>query len=422
MSSFIKKTSVLALTLISVITCSSWSQTSLVWGRQYGTNQQEYARNHVTDRNGNLYIAGNTKGVMQDKNAGKTDGFLTKIDTSGNIVWSRQFGSPEDEEVQWSAIDTKGNVYIVGSTTGVLGDKKAGKEDIFLIKYSPSGKMMWTKQFGSDSTDVAQGIFVGTNGFIYLTGATMGVLGTSGSGSQDAFIMKLDYNGTLVFVKQFGTPAPDMCSAITGDNKGNIYVAGSTFGELGAGNKGFMDGFIGQFTDKGALVKYTQFGSEGFDIPTSIVLDHEKNIYIGGSTSGNLSGQQKGEGDCFVLKFKPTGELLWKDQFGTEKHDGVKGLYLNQEKSGNILVSGVQGLPPAHAFIRMYKNDGSLLWEKRIIQEGDNRDASGKSVSTDNKGYIYHLGLTSSGLFGKLIGVDDFYLVKLKPDNAVLLR
>ena len=422
MNCILKKTSALVLLLMLVITFSSRSQTRLIWGRQYGTNQEEYVRNHVVDKSGNLFIAGNTRGVLRDKNAGKTDGFLTKIDSSGNVVWSRQFGSESDEDVQWSAIDTKSNVYIVGSTTGVLGDKNYGKEDIFLVKYSPEGKKIWAKQFGSDSADVAPGIFVDTKGFIYLTGATMGVLGKSGSGSQDAFIMKLDNNGASMFVQQFGTPAPDMCSAITGDNMGNIFVAGSTFGELRSVSKGFMDGFTGQFTENGSLVKFTQFGSEGFDITTSIILDNEKNIYIGGSTSGNLSGEQKGEGDCFVLKFNPGGELLWKDQFGTEKHDGVKGLYFNDAISENILVSGVQNLPPAHAFIRMYKKDGTMLWEESIIQQGDNRDASGKSVSIGNNGYIYHLGLTSSGLFGKLIGVDDFYLVKLKPENTFLSR
>jgi len=406
------------VTLVMGITYTCWSQPGLIWGKQYGTNKEEYARNHVTDKKGNIYISGNTQGVMQDQNFGNNDGFVTKIDSSGHLVWSRQFGSAGNEDVQWSAIDAKGNIFVVGSTTGVLGEKHMGKEDIFLVKYSPEGNKIWTKQFGTDSTDIGLGIFADAKGFIYLAGATMGTLGKASSGSQDAFIMKLDNNGVPVFVQQFGTAAPDMCSAITGDDAGNIYVTGSTFGELGAANKGFMDGFVGQFSEKGDLVKYTQFGSEGFDIPTGILLDNDKSIYVAGSTSGNLSGQQKGEGDCFLLKLKPTGEVSWKDQFGTEKHDGVKGLCFNPQIPGNILVSGVQNLPPAHAFIRMYRKDGTLLWEKSIIQQGDIRDASGKSVSMDNKGYIYHMGLTSSGLYGELIGVSDFYLVKFKPDNA----
>ncbi len=412
------KIKIIIFGVMLALTINSQAQTSFIRGRQYGTDKAEYARNHVPDRDGNLYVSGNTKGIMDDKNFGNNDGYITKIDSSGNTIWARQYGSDGDEDIQWSAIDDKGFIYITGTTTGILGDRNFGKTDFFLVKFSSGGKKIWTKQFGSDSTDIATGIFADSKGYIYLTGSTLGVLGKSTSGDQDAFIMKLDNNGIPIFTNQFGTISRDGGSAITGDNNGNIYVCGSTFGDIGSTNNGFMDGFVGQFTENGLLTKYTQFGSEGFDIPTSILLDNYKNIYVGGTTSGNFASQQKGEGDCFLVKLNLKGDLLWKDQFGTNKHDGVKGLAFNQEISENILVSGILNLPPARAFIRMYKKDGSLMWEKSMIAEGDNRDASGKDISIDNKGYIYHLGLTSSSLYGNLIGVDDFYLVKLKLDNT----
>lgn len=413
-----RKLTIIVVGILLVMTINSHAQTNLSWGRQYGTEKEEYARNHVTDQYGNLYVSGNTKGIMNEQHFGNNDGFIAKIDSSGNSIWTRQFGSAGDEDIQWSVIDSKGFVYVTGVTTGISGKKNFGKEDFFLAKYSPQGDKIWIKQFGSDSTDKALGIFADSNGYIYLTGATMGTLGKSSYGSQDAFILKLDDNGIPVYIQQFGTAAPDAGLAITGDNNGNLFVAGSSFGDMGKANKGFMDGFVGQFTDNGSLIKYTQFGCEGFDIPTSILLDKEKNIYIGGTTSGNYASQQKGEGDCFLLKFSSKGDLLWKDQFGTDKHDGVKGLAINQEISDNILVSGLLNLPPAHAFIRMYKKDGALLWEKKLIEEGDNRDASGKDISIDNKGFIYHLGLTGSSLYGNQIGDNDFYLVKLKLDST----
>jgi hypothetical protein len=404
--------------IILAININSEAQTSFIMGRQYGTTEAEYARNHVADRNGNLYVSGNTKGIMDDKNFGNYDGYITKLDSTGNTIWTKQFGSDGIEDIQWSAIDNKGNIFVTGTTTGSLGDSNFGQTDFFLVKFSSEGKKIWTKQFGSDSTDIATGIFADYKGYIYLTGSTLGVLGKSTSGDQDAFMMKLDSTGIPVYTIQFGTTSRDGCSAITGDNFGNLYVCGSTFGNIGSTNNGFMDGFVGQFTEDGILTKCTQFGSEGFEIPTSILSDNEKNIYVGGSTSGNFASEQKGEGDCFLVKLNLRGDLLWKDQFGTNKHDGIKGLAFNAEISDNILVSGILNLPPAHAFIRMYKKDGSFLWEKSLIAEGDNRDASGKDISIDNKGYIYHLGLTSSSLYGNLIGVDDFYLVKLKLDNT----
>ena len=408
------------LVLLAVMSNYTQSQTTIVWGKQFGTDKEEYARNHIVDKAGNTYVSGNTQGIMSEKNFGKNDGFIIKIDNLGNTVWSKQFGSAEDEDIQWSAMDSKSYIYIVGTTTGALDTKNFGKEDFYVVKYSPDGQKIWTKQFGSDSTDLATGIFVSKEGSIYVTGSTMGKMGKSTYGNQDAFIMKLNKDGAPIYINQFGTPEHDGGNAITGDNSGNLFVVGITFGKLGLENKGFMDFFVGHITDKDTIIKFNQFGSEGFDIPTSILLDDEKNIYVGGTTSGNFDGQQLGEGDCFLTKISKEGALIWNKQFGTEKHDGIKGMAFNPKISDNILVSGLQNLPPALAFVRMYKKDGSLLWEKNLITDGSNTDASGKDVSIDNKGIICHLGLTASNLFGTLIGVTDFYLVKMKLDKSFL--
>jgi hypothetical protein len=408
----------LIVVLMAGISDYSQSQTTTAWEKQFGTNKEEYVRNHIVDRSGNIYVSGNTQGTMSEINFGKTDGFIAKINRSGKMLWLKQFGSPEDEDVQWSATDSKANVYIVGTTTGVLDTKNFGKEDFFVVKYSPNGKKLWTKQFGSDSSDKATGICVSKEGYVYVTGSTMGKMGKSSHGNQDAFVMKLNKDGVPLYINQFGTPAYDGCNAITSDNYGSMFVVGTTFGKLGAENKGLIDYFIGQFTNKDTTLKYIQFGSEGFDIPTSILLDDEKNIYIGGTTSGNFACPQMGEGDCFLTKISKEGTLIWNKQFGTEKHDGIKGLAFNPKISDHILVSGLQNLPPAHAFVRMYKKDGNLLWEKNLIANGSKDDASGKDVSIDNKGNICHLGLTASNLFGTLIGVTDFYLIKMKLDYS----
>jgi hypothetical protein len=68
----------------------------------------------------------------------------------------------------------------------------------------------------------------------------------------------------------------------------------------------------------------------------------------------------------------------------------------------------------------MYKKDGNLLWEKKLTPEGSDKDTSGKDVSIDNTGNIYHIGLTASDLFGIKIGITDFYIVKMKMDKSFL--
>ncbi len=393
------------------------SQTNFIWGKQFGSDKEEYAMNHLIDQNGNIYVAGKTSGIMDGKNYGRNDGFLTKIDSLGNTIWTRQFGSDEEEDILWSAVDNAGCIYITGSTSGILNNKKFGKEDIFVVKYNPQGEMEWVRQFGTDSTDIARGISADNKGFIYVTGETGGKLGQNSYGKTDCFIMKLDIAGNQLFISQFGTPADDCSYAITEGIDSDIYICGTTWGDMAGKNKGVFDGFTGQFNEKGDIIKYNQFGSEGFDIAMIIRVDNEKNIYIGGSTSGNFGCQQIGEGDCFLLKINEKGDILWNNQFGTKNHDGVRGIDFSCKMPYNIVISGILNLPPAQGFIRMYKKDGNFLWERKFTAAGKNLGTSGKDVSFDMKGNLYHIGLTGANLFGTLIGVSDVYLVKLGLDQ-----
>ena len=405
------KRTILAILILCLATNYANSQTNFKWGKLFGSQKDEYVLNHLIDLNGNIYVAGKTTGVIESINFGKNDGFLTKIDSSGNILWARQFGTPGEEDVQWCAMDNLGGIYLTGSTTGDLAGKNSGKEDIFVMKYDTEGKMLWSKQFGTDSTDIARSIYVNKKGGIYITGDTRGKLGKSAAGSNDCFIIKLDTNGNQLFITQFGTTKDDSGYCITGGKGSDILVCGITWGDLSGKNKGFIDSFTGQFTENGELVKYNQFGSDGFDIAEVVRMDDENNIYVGGSTSGNFGASQAGEGDCFLLKLNEKGEIVWNNQFGTSKHDGLRSIFFNPTISDNMLVSGIMNLPPSNAFIRMYSKDGKMLWEKQFM------GSSGKSVTLDNQGNIYHVGLTANNLFGNLIGQHNYFVVKFGLDN-----
>lgn len=388
-------------------------QTNFVWGKQFGSFEEDYTLNHVVDKDGNIYVAGKTKGSLDGQNQGENDGYITKIDSLSNTVWTKQFGTSRNDDVQWSAIDEKGCVYITGITPGSMEGQNKGKEDIFVVKYNPDGKLAWTRQFGTDSTDMALGIYADKKGGIYIAGGTMGILGAKSFGSMDGFILKLTETGERIFVSQFGTSGNDNAVGISGNGK-SVFVAGTTWGDLGGKNLGMIDAFAGIFSEDGKPVRFIQFGTDGFDVGLQINADAENNLYVGGSTSGNLELDQLGEGDCFVTKINSGGEVEWSRQFGTPNHDGVRGVEINSKISGNILVSGVMNLPPAKTFLRMYDPKGNLLWEKIFL------GASGKDASLANNGNIYLLALTGENIFGKLIGVTDVILVKIKLDKCFM--
>jgi hypothetical protein len=407
------------LTVILFVVVSSnvsFSQSKMIWGKQYGSDKEEYVMNQVVDSRGYIYVPGKTTGSMEGVNAGMNDGFIMKIDGDGNTLWTRQFGSSGDDDVQWSATDESDCIYLTGFTTGNLEGKNYGKEDIFVVKYNSSGDLLWKKQIGTDSTDMGKGIYADGKGFIYVTGVTNGKLGKQLYGKSDGFVIKLDKDGNFLFTYQFGTAGDDFSNSITGA-KGYLYVCGETSDDLAAKNKGFLDLFGGKLKDTGELISLFQSGSEGFDIPMDMKVDNDGQIFIAGTTSGNWGCQQIGEGDCFIAAFENSGKLKWINQFGTNSHDGVRSIALSDNLPDRILVSGLIHLPPANAFIKVIGKDGKNISEKQIIEDGKDGDASGKCVNMDNKGNIYHVGLTGYDLFGKLIGGHDFYMVKFKMDS-----
>lgn len=412
---FNKKILVLLMAFIFITNFAN-SQTKFVYGKTLGSDKDDYVMNYVIDVRGNLFIAGKTTGTISSANLGKNDGFLTKVDSTGKVMWTKQFGTPEDEDIQWCAIDKSANIYITGSTTGNLGANNNGKEDVFIAKYDSDGNMLWTKQFGTSETDVARGIFADNNGFVYATGNTGGKFGKEEFGKSDSFILKLDKDGNKIFTNQFGTSGDDNGYCITAGAGNDILICGSTWGEIAGKSKGLIDIFTGQFKENGELIKYYQFGSEGVDIPEIVSMDKEHNIYIGGMTTGNFGANQGGEGDAFLIKVNEKGEIVWNNQFGTSNNDGLRAISFNPDLSDNLMVSGIMNLPPANAYIRMYNTNGKMLWERIFT------GCSGKDVKYDGFGNIYHVGLTGENVFGNLLGTHNFYIVKLRMDKEFLKR
>ncbi|MFA5849509.1 MAG: SBBP repeat-containing protein [Bacteroidales bacterium] len=418
MNNLIKIRRIFILSLFVSFANCVHSQTNFIYGKQFGSNNESVAYNPVADKFGNIYVTGDTKGAIAGQYFGKTDGFVSKYDSTGITLWIKQFGTSEDERITWLASDSLGNVYVTGCTNGLFGEKNFGKEDILVVKFDTNGNIEWQKQYGSDSTDVGNMIYVDYKGYVYVAGATKGTMDNSSSGKADCVILKLDSNGNIVWKKQFGTPKGDECAGITGDSS-NIYVCGYTFGDLAAVNKGSLDAFTGKFTNKGELVKFFQFGTNGLDVASHIAMDKEKNIYIGGTTIGDFGCKNQGEGDSFLTKIGKDFEIIWTQQFGTNKWDGINGIALYEELSDNIIVSGCQNWPSCQSFIRMYKKDGSLVWVNNFTASGKNGGTCGKGLCVDNNGNVYHTGNTGGNLFKSIDKPEghDVFLIKLSLDK-----
>src|SRR4029453_9810759 len=108
-------------------------------------------------------------------------------------------------------------VYIAGTTSGSLGGTNAGSSDVFAAKYDRDGNVQWIRQLGTAASDKAHGLDVLADGSMYIVGETNGSFGGASAGDADLFVAKLDASGTVVWLRQLGSPAADVAFAVSVD-------------------------------------------------------------------------------------------------------------------------------------------------------------------------------------------------------------
>ncbi|MFA4853641.1 MAG: SBBP repeat-containing protein [Bacteroidales bacterium] len=230
------------------------------------------------------------------------DIFVAKYDSVGNIKWAKRAGSSDNEEALNLTSDLAGNIYVVGEFWGLtitfdsITLVKTGGIDLFVTKYDSTGNVIWAKGIGGNDIDVGYSITSDTSDGIYITGAFRShlivfgndTLTNIGYGIEDIFIAKYDTAGIEHWAKSAGGIYSDRSCCIKADNFGNINIAGFflsptlTFDTLTLTNNGNSNIFIAQYNANGNLQWVTNFGGKGNDRGTFLTNDANGNIYVTG--------------------------------------------------------------------------------------------------------------------------------------------
>ena len=282
---------------------------TLQWTRQLGTSVDDRGRNVAADAWGNVYLLGWTDGDLGRMNAGGSDIFLSKYDAEGNLHWTSQFGSSGDDRARGLALDGLGNAYVSGWTTGSLTEQSFGADDAFLSKVDASGAVEWTRQFGSSGNDRAMGVAHDAFGSLFVTGTTSASFpGETSAGGTDTFLAKYDSGGAHQWTRQFGDPFDDVGRDVTTDGQGNVFIAGWRHFYFSADEPpADHEAYVGKFDSDGHPVWERELASLGDDQAHSIATDTLGNVYISGWTDGNVDPSAEeplaSSRDAFIAKY-----------------------------------------------------------------------------------------------------------------------
>ncbi len=413
----------LAAILMLALSATTQAETPVVeWTRQLGTSSNDYGHGVSVDGSGNAYVTGWTYGGLDGStNAGRIDIFLTKYDTAGIKLWTRQWGSVGHDIGHGVSVDGSGNAYVTGYTTGGLdGNTSEGDWDIFLTKYNTAGTKLWTRQLGTRSNEYGYDVSVDGSGNAYVTGYTEdGLDGNTHSGASDIFLAKYDTDGTKLWTQQLGTARRDHARNVSVDGSGNAYLTGGTTGGLdGNTSEGDWDIFLTKYNTVGTKLWTRQLGSDESDSGYGVSVDGSGNVYVTGYTEGALDGNTSaGSYDMFLIKYNSDGAKLWTQQLGTASDDG--GSDVSIDGNDNVYVAGrTEGCLDGNSsegdcdiFLTKYDRNGTKLWTKQL---GSDEWDSGLEVSVDGRGNAYITGLTYGSLGDNTnAGGEDMFLVKI---------
>lgn len=322
--------------------------------------------------------------------------------------WIRQFGSTKYENAR-AGIDRLGNVLVAGYTTGDLAGNVGGTSDAFVTKLNPLGEIVWTRQLGTDVSDWFATATGDDLGNVYAGGETYGDFAATNSGGADAIVAKFDALGNTLWTRQFGTSDSDEVTSSAIDGLGGVYFGGQIAYEIGNGAGKAM---LAKYDPQGEQLWVRQLGPDGFLSETrGVATDESGNVYIVGQTAG-------GRLDPFIAKYDGSGNQLWLREYETSASDKYENLTI--DVLGNLYAVGYTIQTSGvllDAAITKYDSDGNLLWTRTFGTELTDR---AEGVAADAFGNAYVVGHTFGDLGGPSAGGRDAYIAKYSADGEQL--
>ena len=443
--------------------------TSLKYATYLEGSSEDQAQAVATDSSGVAVVVGitisadfpATPGVIQPNLDGKINAFISKLKADGSgLIASTYFGTG-NEQATAVALDAQGNVYVAGwsncwqstkplpVTSGAIQSNCAGLSDAFVLKLDPTlSHILYMTYLGGSNNDQISSIAVDATGDAYVLGTTSsadfpttsGVFQPTYGGAQDAFVAKINPQGTaLLYSSYLGGSSFDDGESIRVDSSGNAYLGGGTnssnfpvtpgayqHSSLFLCTDQICNGYVTKISPDASKIiwsTYFSFPTESFYF--NLALDKADDVAIAGKTNGGVPAtpgaysKDGGSGDAFVAKLKADGSgLLFLGYIGGSQWDGAQGIAV--DGADNIWIAGRSDSADfpvtagawnatctpqpnqtncTHAFIAEFSSDGShLLYSSDLDANGSSYGSGAWGIAVNPAGTATIAGFTYQGL------------------------
>jgi hypothetical protein len=311
------------------------------------------ARRLTIGPSGHIYVTGTVRGAVVTTDTTDTDIFTTKYDAAGNIIWRSHFDSPNNgndfDGVTDLKVDSQGNVYLGGSHRPVSGEGA----NFLNIKYNPDGTLAWSRTTDVSYAEGTSEIAVDSAGNVFLVGAAE-FRHNGGLANDDAVTVKYDANGNHLWTRSYtgrwadGSYTDDSAGNVLVDAAGNAYVGIETRDEAGK----YVMGLLKYTPDGTESVRiFRGPNATGDDSLYDMAFDGAGDLYLAGYSFVPAQGA-----NFLVMKIAPgegliTPMITWDNPadvtYGTVLGDtqlnataNVPGTFEYKPAAGTVLTTG----------------------------------------------------------------------------------
>lgn len=422
-------------------------QGEIDWLQTLGGSQEDTAQDIALTSDGGYAIVGFTESIngdITDHISEQNDYWVARIDTDGNLLWSKTYGGTADDRGEAIKATSDGGFIITGYSRSNDEDVTTndGFYDQWIVKLDASGNIEWEKSFGFSGSDQSFDIIQTSDGGYFTTG----FLDITASGGQGSFgkpnasngsftnpehgvgeywCHKLDANGTITWSRYFGGTNNDRSYSTLETNDNNFIIAGSSESDDFdiTDSQGSYDFWVVKLSNTGDLIWQQSYGGTGIEIGYDIAKTSDGNYIVVGDTrsaDGDISNF-KGSADFWVIKVSDTdGSLLWERTYGGSDFESARAITALQ--AGGFAIVGSTKSNDGDVNSNYGQNDfwvikigdnGNLLWEKNF--GGSQLDiAHGILETTDEKLIVAGNTQSADGDISINKGIKDALVIKIK--------
>ncbi|MCP4710963.1 MAG: PQQ-binding-like beta-propeller repeat protein, partial [Planctomycetes bacterium] len=371
-----------------------------------------------------------------------------RTDLPKNIhIWSKNFKSTGREYGQGVAVDPQGNMLVTGYFTGKVDfggqELTAVGEDLFVVKLSPRGELIWVRNYSNTGNEHGLGIAVDSKGCVLVTGHFDGdvVFGDYifTSTGTDLFVLKLEPEaGAVIWARNLKSSGSEEGHGVAVDDQENVLVTGYFDGVRDADGNGLIangtDLFVVKLDPKeGTVIWAHNFKSKGNQHGMGIAADLKGNVFLTGYFDGKVTfGEFKLEAkgiDLFVIKLEPKeGTVIWAHNYKSEGNEHGMGIAVDPK--GHVILTGYfDGKVTFGEFklsaegmdmfvVKLEPETDKVLWANNYTPTGDNY---GMAVAVDDGGNVFVTGYFNAkmivGELNKKPSGEDMFVLKLNPEG-----